>query len=228
MCIKMDTTPIGIIKYKNIKFPSTEHFCAILTENNEYLHLSYVGIESTQESYNFYFDELNKDKNIYTRVSKLSIETDFIYDLPSHIFKFINLTHLSIAGSRFWDLNMTKIPNTAKVLHIEDANCGEYCLEGIEGLCNLEELHVNLDRFNLQGIFEYGCEDNEISESFIHLPNLKKIWLRSGVVYNQSDLKENWRSILLDNISFQKIRENIVSVDASENPCKFYIVIFLK
>lgn len=227
---------LNIIPNNVEPFPSSKCLESWITEDRQYLNLSYASLENGcfEQSYNKYFDELDLEEQTYTKVIKLSIETDFINRIPDNVMRFQNLTHLKITGSRFWDLSMDQIPETVRVLYLtEHSNLQPECLKGMDKLINLEEFCVDWHPFGFDNILidlDYDTveevEQDEILFPITNLPKLKKIIFRSGIFYSKQDFKIKWIEILKIHPLFQNIRNRITNVSI-ENDYELIVIVDL-
>ncbi len=94
-----------IIKIYGMSETHKNIYDSYLTSDGKYLHLSYLPLENScrEELYDDFFEELNKNQNIYKTVERLYFETDFINRIPETVQKFQNLIELNVSGSRFWN-----------------------------------------------------------------------------------------------------------------------------
>jgi hypothetical protein len=206
---------LEIIK-ENDKIPRGTSF---ITWDKKFLCLNYASIG--EESYNRYFNRLDFEERTYSKVIKLELLTDFINELPSNILLFQNLKEINIKGSRFWNLDMTQIPNTVEILYLtEHSNLSAECINGMDELINLSAIYLDFDTFKFFNIFidsDYYNLNNDNSNSDIipipNLPKLKFITFCSGTFYKKESLKNDWLTIFKDHQLFRDIKNRISSVE---------------
>jgi hypothetical protein len=176
------------------------------------LRLDYYSAEGfdgcKEESYNNYFDELNE----YDTLEELYIHTDFIHNLPSNVLKFTKLKKLEIAGSRFWNLTMERVPvSVEKLIMTEHSNLSPRCIIGMNRLVNLKELWVD-DVFDvwvhIATDTDCTCTDKYTSDepiiSMHHIPNLLVV-IKQGWC-GHWELEKGWQNKIAKIKVFQDIR----------------------
>lgn len=213
---------IKIIDFESNPARFTESFISV---DRKTLVLSYLIDDQDQETgYNDFFDRLDREEGTYLKLNELIFETDFIHSIPSNILKFQNLIHLTVRGSRFWNLNMKQVPLSVKKLTLIDhSNLSPQCIEGIERLTDLTEVQLDVKAFNFSDIF-YGSNsritshqmENEQIIEFPCLPELKKISFHTGISYQREDLNQGWKKIFKNNHIFNQIRDRIVKINLDQ------------
>jgi hypothetical protein len=224
VCHKIDNIKI---KKKTLK----TRMSSFITEDKKFLCLSYnnnISDGSSEESYNIYFDQLDNEQQIYTKVEKLELETDFINEIPKNVSKFIKLKELHVKGSRFWNLEMSQISTSVEVLYLTDhSNLSRGCVNGMDKLTNLSSVYLDFYPFNFLNIFEFEFGEYQSSEdsnedNIIPIPNLPKlkfITFCSGILYSKEDVKSNWQSLFTEHQLFSNIKTRIASVEIDNNGC---------
>jgi hypothetical protein len=152
----------------------------------------------------------------------MNLQTDFIGSIPSNISHFVNLKHLEVSGSRFWNLKMSQVPVTVtKLILVHHTNLSPECTKGLERLVNLEHLELDIHPFGLYHIFDGGEYDNN-NENYddiipiYNLPKLKMIVLESGIGFRKNELLDNWRDIVKNNKLFDNLRYRINCIEYEE------------
>jgi hypothetical protein len=118
---------------------------------------------------------------------------------------------------------MEQIPETVEILYLtEHSNLQPRCVEGMDKLTNLKELHIDLITFGFADIFVYpdGYVDYCNTEDIIPIPNLDKLKTMrfcSGIMYTRTDLKENWIDEFIAHPLFVNIEHRIIDVTFSDD-----------
>lgn len=198
--------------------PTKDYIKSYITRNYKYLSLSYPEIDNdfTGSGYNKYFDSLNSQIGSYHTVNYLFICTDFIGDIPTNVKNFVNLEILEIEGSRFWNLTMKNVPPSVKKIYlIDQTNLQPGCLQEMDKLINIQELHIDyksIELFNIsidpnQRTYD---EDRQITD-IIPLPDLSS--LQTIYFYiddiQEYELKEDWETQLRHHPIFKNINHRI-------------------
>jgi len=199
------------------------HFKSCITVDRKSLCLSYAIYDSDESGYDDLFDQLDLEEKIYDKLETLILETDHIHKIPDHVLQFKNLKKINIMGSRFWDLDLTQVPGSVEVLILIDhTNLPLFCLNGMEKLINLTDVHLDKKPFDnvFSNVFEYSSHygysktDTNINRIYQipDLPKLKTISFHTGISYDQNDLKPYWRKILKNHHMFSKIKTRITNI----------------
>lgn len=192
---------------------NTYNSCSV-TKDRKGLYLNYFSLDSNcvRKDHNQLFDHLS----LYDTLEILIINSDFFYELPENVAKFNNLKFLGVHGSRFWDLDMTRIPPSIKTLDLtEHSNLSANCFKGMDRLIHLKELLID-DVFDIlhsgSCLVQYDCDcdglcdcndysetkNNYTSEIPIpYLPSLKTITLCVGIGFvPEGDKRNKWISVM--------------------------------
>lgn len=185
-----------------------------ITEDYKYIHLSYVNVVG-EEGYNSLFDSINK----YNEVEKIYLETDFIYSLPFNISRFVNLKHLTITGSRFWDLTCNNMPTSLLTLDMTGhSNLQCKCIFGIERIVDLTSLSLDMGPFNIGNIFVLSDAFEDIDDliPIPILPKLQQIIFEAGVGNTKEDLFPYWKDLVKNNPVCVNTKHRILDMNYSK------------
>ena len=189
-------------------------FETFLSLDYKFLNISYPSIESNEDDYNAFLDDLNNSYQIYDITEELFLETDFICSLPSGIKKFKKLEKIEVSGSRFWHLTMEQMPNTVRTVILTDhSNLQSKCIIGMDKFISLEHLFLDYGPFNLC-IF-LGENETNTDEDIVLIPlmpKLKYIVFNSGICYSEDDLIDDWKDRILNNKLFSNIKDKITNI----------------
>lgn len=199
-----------------INSKTKELFSTFLSTDKKFLNISYPDLECKVEAYNDFLDDMHDHYAIYDTVEDLYLKTDSINSMPINIKKFKKLINLEVSGSRFWDLNVEHVPMTVKKIVLTDhSNLQPECISGIDKLINLECLGLDIDPFELIISYdqqnEYYDENNNI-EPLPLMPNLKRIEFDTGM-YDEEELLNDWKEIIISHVLFSKIKNCIKNID---------------
>ncbi len=213
---------------------NNSHFSSYFSLDYTILHLDYYPIKNDQ--YNEFFEQMNDSYHIYSQVQTLYICTDFINKLPTNILQFKVLKKLTINGSRWWDLNMTQIPNTIEIVElINQSNLQPASIIGCEQLINLKILKLDADAFNIKirtndyctTYFDCKCNFDDImgcdcppgcqldkKYSIPNLPNLTTIMFQSGELLVDDLFLDNtiWKNDILNHPVLSRVKHRIKSI----------------
>lgn len=171
---------------------------------------------ATDESgYDEYFDQLDREEQLYDKVETLILVTDFLHKIPSHVLKFKNLKKLNVMGSRFWDLNFHQVPESVQTLILTDhTNLQYHCINGMERLVDLIEIDLDMRPFYLEYIFQWSQSrpDGNTLIPIPNLQNLRTISFHSGRSYHQDELKPNWKGLFKNDYLFKNIKHRIANI----------------
>jgi hypothetical protein len=160
--------------------------------------------------------QLHKKCHVYSMVTHLAIETDSIHELPKEVSKFRNLIFLNVQGSRFWDLKMTQVPVSVRFLYfISLSNLTCSCLEGMEKLIQLEELHIDVGPWQLDKILldqELDDLEYETRIPFAYIPHLRSITFYIGYPLDNASIEPGWEKRIKSHWLFDQTRCTIKSI----------------
>lgn len=195
-----------------------------LSPDKTQLHLSYYSFDEFSEddrpncckisSYDELFDKLD----LYDTLLILTIDTDFIYTLPPNVLKFKKLKSITVKGCRWWNLNMTQIPESIeKIVLVDQTNLSPKCLIGMKKLINLKELYLDYSSFHFPdindeyfSIDEYTLVPEDEQIPLIQIPNLS-VYLIYNIYVEKYKFVKGWESFILDHYLFKNLKVKSIS-----------------
>jgi hypothetical protein len=195
---------------------------------------SYI-YEEYFNNYSKYFNQLNEKYNIYENTKSLFFETDYIWSLPSAIKKFKDLHTINISGCRFLELDMYQVPESVRVVKTHKTlNTDPLMLDGCENLIYLEELYLDFTNFNVQIVdLLCGSYEEDIDDGITPIPNsdkLRLVYLLCGMSFDEKELYEDYKSIIIDHKLFENIKHRIdnISYICQHSECYYGVVVEIK
>ena len=190
-----------------------------LVISGDELILKYPQIEN--DKWNETLDRLNESDNIYNKIRRIYLETNFIFELPKNFMKFIDIKELEINGSRWWNLRCNQIPPSVEILKcIEHSNLSTDFLIGSETLVNLREIYLDLTPYiNYNYLPDYPDPELDLNSPHViplsNLITLKKIVLIASfetfdeAIFTYNDYDKLIRKLKL----LENVKERIISIN---------------
>ena len=173
-----------------------ELFIEKCTIRNGELNLDYPPTKGIDGLHPMILPGLNKRLQAYSLVEKLTVTTDFFYQLPEEFKLFENVKELTITGSRWWNLTCENLPvSTERLVLWEQSNLNQSVMIGSERLTNLREIVLDWKTFfTFDNYNQYqDITPEEGVTPIAKLPNLRQISFLAGEAFHENEMDSDWQ-----------------------------------
>ena len=159
--------------------------------------------------------ELNKRLKIYSVVKKLTIETDFLNQLPVEFRNFETVCEMNIQGSRWWNLTCENLPiSTKKLVMWEQSNLNPSVMTGSERLINLQEIILDWETFFTFGDDSQYLDIQAITENVVpiaRMGSLLTVTFQAGQSFWGDEMDDDWKERVISSPLFKEYSPTVVT-----------------